>query len=113
MSWNGPGRWVMPTGWRKAIQRWWCTRSRCPTGVTISAWTEEDRTQRYVAEFPSYARILEYARSDIRDILFDLTVRDKDELVQWEVFSAVRVDDLYPDHTGIKLEDGDGLEGGV
>ena len=49
----------------------------------------------------------------IRDILFDLTVRDEDELVQWEVFSAVRVDDLYPDHTGIKLEDGDGLEGGV
>ena len=84
-----------------------------PHGRDDIGLDEEDRTQRYVAEFPSYARILEYARSDIRDILFDLTVRDEDELVQWEVFSAVRVDDLYPDHTGIKLEDGDGLEGGV
>ena len=84
-----------------------------PHGRDDIGLDEEDRTQRYVAEFPSYARILEYARSDIRDILFDLTVRDEDELVQWEVFSAVRVDDLYPDQTGIKLEDGDGLEGGV
>ena len=67
-----------------------------------------------------YARILEYARSDIDDILFDFTIRDAAELVQWEIFSAVRVDEAlsgapgleiwgpYADHTGIRLARGGG-----
>ena len=38
---------------------------------------------------------------------------DAAELVQWEIFSAVRVDNLYPDHTGIRLAAGDGLAGDV
>lgn len=84
-----------------------------PHGRDDIGLDEEDRTHRYVAEFPSYARILEYARSDIDDILFDFTIRDAAELVQWEIFSAVRVDDLYSDHTGIRLAAGDGLAGDV
>ena len=84
-----------------------------PHGRDDIGLDEEDRTHRYVAEFPSYARILEYARGDIDDILFDFTIRDAAELVQWEIFSAVRVDDLYPDHTGIRLAAGDGLAGDV
>lgn len=80
-----------------------------PHGRDDIGMDEDDRTLRYVAEFPSYARLLEYSRSDIEDILFDMTVRDENELVQWEVFSAVRVDDLYPEHTNIQMADGDQL----
>ena len=45
--------------------------------------------------------------------LLGLMLSGAAELVQWEIFSAVRVDDLYPDHTGIRLAAGDGLAGDV
>ena len=80
-----------------------------PHGRDDIGLDEDDRTQRYVAEFPSYARLLEYDRSDISNILFDLTVRDPDELIQWEVFSGVRVDSLYPEHMGVRFEFSDAI----
>ncbi len=81
-----------------------------PHGRDDIGMDEEDRTQRNVAEFPSYARILEYDRSDITGILFDLTVRDPNEIIQWEVFSGVRVKNLYPEHLGVDFDFGDSLE---
>ena len=81
-----------------------------PHGRDDIGLDEDDRSMRYVAEFPSHARILEYNRQDIGDIVFDVTVKDETDLIQWEVFSGVRVDDLYPDHTGITLQIGDHLE---
>ena len=81
-----------------------------PHGRDDIGLDEDDRTMRYVAEFPSYARILEYDRKDITDIVLDVTVKNDDDLIHWEVFSGVRVDDLYPDHTGITLALGDHLE---
>ena len=80
-----------------------------PHGRTDIGIDEEVPEERYVAEFPSYARILEYNRNDIKDILFDMTIRDKDEIIQWEVFSGVRVDSLYPKHMRVRMEDGDHL----
>ena len=65
-------------------------------------WDEHDRTVRHVSEFPSYARVLEYDRKD-NSILFDLSVRDTDEIMQWEIFGAVRAKSLYPESTGITL----------
>ena len=75
-----------------------------PHGRDDIGMDEDDRSLRYVSEFPSHARILEYNRKDIRDIVFDMTVRDEDDLIHWEVFSGVRVDCLYPKHSGIKLD---------
>ena len=80
-----------------------------PHGRDDIGMDEEDRSMRYVAEFPSYARILEYNRRDRNDILFDMTVRDKNEIIQWEVFSGVRVDSLYPDHMNVRWIEGDAL----
>ena len=82
------------------------------TGFT-PIWTgldEDDRSMRYVAEFPSHARVLEYNRQDIDDIIFDFTIRDENDIIQWEIFSGVRVDSLYPEHMGITMQSGDGLE---
>lgn len=69
---------------------------------------EEDRSKRYVSDFPSYARILEYDRQT-HDIVFDMTVRDENEIIHWEVFSGVRVVDLYPESSGTTIEFGDHL----
>ena len=82
-----------------------------PHGRDDIGMDQDDRSTRYVDEFPSYARILEYNRKDIHDIVFDMTVRDENELVQWEVFSGVRVGDLYPEHSGIRMDFGDRLVG--
>ena len=81
-----------------------------PHGRDDVGLDEDDRSMQYVAELPSHARILEYNRQDIRDILLDVTVKDENDLIQWEVFSGVRVDNLYPDHTGVALELSDSFE---
>ncbi len=75
-----------------------------PHGRDDIGMDEDDRSLRYVSEFPSHARILEYNRKDIGDIVFDMTVRDANDLIHWEVFSGVRVDSLYPEDSGIKLD---------
>ncbi|NQY60138.1 aryl-sulfate sulfotransferase [Cognatishimia sp.] len=71
---------------------------------------EEDRTVRYVADYPSYARILEYNRADIKDVIFDCYIRDEHEIIQWEAFSGVRVQSLYPASADVIWTDGDALE---
>ena len=81
-----------------------------PHGRQDIGMDEDDRTLRHVSEFPSYARILEYDRKDISNILFDMTVRDPNDLIHWEVFSGVRANNLYPDRMGVEFEFGDGLE---
>ncbi len=75
-----------------------------PHGRDDIGMDEDDRSQRYVSEFPSHARILECSRKDIGDIVFDMTVRDEDGLIHFEVFSGVRGDSLYPEDSGIKLD---------
>jgi hypothetical protein len=80
-----------------------------PHGRDDIGMDEENRLERYVSDFPSYARILEYDRAS-RELVFDITVRDENEIIHWEVFSAVRVADLYPEHSGATLTFGDHLE---
>ena len=80
-----------------------------PHGRDDIGMDEYDRTMRHVDDFPSYARVLEYDRAS-REIIFDMTVRDEDEIIHWEAFSGVRVDSLYPDDSGIIMRDGDHLE---
>lgn len=81
-----------------------------PHGRDDIGMDEDDRSLPYVAEMPSYARILEYNRKDIKDIVFDMTIKDETDLIQWEVFSGVRTDSLYPEHSGVVMEFGDHLE---
>ena len=56
--------------------------------------------------FPSYARILEYNRKNIHDLIFDCYIRDENEIIQWEVFSGVRVKNLYPENANVIWTDG-------
>lgn len=81
-----------------------------PHGIEGIGMDEDDRSIRFVNELASYARILEYDRDDIHNILFDAEIRDLNELVQWEAFSAVRVSDLYPASAGVVWTEGDALE---
>ncbi|MDE0524516.1 MAG: aryl-sulfate sulfotransferase [Boseongicola sp.] len=80
-----------------------------PHGRDDIGMDEDDRSLRYVSEFPFHARSLEYNRKDIRDIVFDMTVRDENDLIHWEVFSGMRVDSLHPKGSGIKLDLRDAL----
>lgn len=79
-----------------------------PHGLEGIGLDEDDRTRRFVAEYPSYARIVEMDRKT-RDIVFDAYVRDPDEIIQWEAFSAVRAHSLYPGPMGVTWHDGDAL----
>ena len=81
-----------------------------PHGIEGIGMDEDYRSIRFVNELASYARILEYDRDDIHNILFDAEIRDLNELVQWEAFSAVRVSDLYPASAGVVWTEGDALE---
>ena len=81
-----------------------------PKGRTDIGWDEQDRTVRHVSEFPSFARIIEYDRSRQSDIVFDVSIKDEDDLFQWEVFGGLRSPSLYPESSGILMSDiaGDG-----
>ena len=81
-----------------------------PHGIEGIGMDEDHRSIRFVNELASYARILEYDRDDINNILFDAEIHDLNELVQWEAFSAVRVSDLYPASAGVVWTEGDALE---
>ena len=81
-----------------------------PHGREDIGLDEDDRTMRYVSDFPSHARILEYNRADNQDIVFDCFIRDENEIIHWEAFSGVRVENLYPDGADIRWIDGDALE---
>lgn len=82
-----------------------------PHGREDIGMDESDRSVQHVDEFPSHARILEYSRTDLSDILFDVTVKDENDIIHWEVFSGVRVESLYPADSGILMEVEGGLDG--
>ena len=51
--------------------------------------------------------------SEVRDLVttyFKGVDEENLDLIQWEVFSGVRVDNLYRDHTGVALELSDSFE---
>ena len=81
-----------------------------PHGSDDIGMDEDDRSLRYVSEFPSHARILECNRKDIGDIVFDMTVLDENDLIHREVSFGVRVDCLHPEGSGIKPDVCDTLQ---
>ena len=77
-----------------------------PKGRDDIGWEEADRSVRHVSEFPSGARILEYDRKDIGNIVLDVSIQDPDDLIQWEVFNGFRKRSLYPENSGVTMIDG-------
>ena len=80
-----------------------------PRGRDDVGWEEAERSVRHVSEFPSGARVLEYDRQDIGNIVFDLSVQDPDDLIQGEVFNGFRRRSLYPEGCGVRMVEGDAL----
>jgi hypothetical protein len=57
-------------------------------------WNEWDRGSWIIADFPLWGRIREYSRNSARDIVFEIVVRDPDDIVGWEVYGGLRTQDL-------------------
>lgn len=64
--------------------------------VTYSdfTWHEWDRSSWHMSDFPYWGRIREYRRNDNRDIVFEVVVKDPDDLIGWEVYGGLRTSDL-------------------
>ena len=59
---------------------------------------------------PSYARLLEYSRSDIEDILFDMAVRDEKRIgAVGSLFQRFEWTTSILNITNIQMADGDQL----
>ncbi len=56
-----------------------------------------------VSQFPHGARIREYTRTTPAEVLFEVFVRDPDEVIQWEVYGGLRAPSLYA--PGVSVSD--------
>ena len=64
--------------------------------VTIAdlTWDEWDRSSWHISDFAQWGRIREYRRNSDRDVVFEIAVRDPDDLVGWEVYGGLRTPDF-------------------
>ena len=51
-----------------------------------ASWTSED--------FPLWSRIRQYRRNSSRDVVFEIVVRDPDDIIGWEVYGGVHIPDF-------------------
>ena len=58
-------------------------------------WDEWDRTRLHPNDFPYSVRIREVTRQSPPEVLWELDLRDPDDLMSWEVFGAVHVTSLW------------------
>ncbi|MBW1790225.1 MAG: aryl-sulfate sulfotransferase [Deltaproteobacteria bacterium] len=57
-------------------------------------WEQWDRNCWNISDFALWGRIREYRRNSNRDVVFEIVVRDPDDLVGWEVYGGLRTPDL-------------------
>ena len=58
------------------------------------SWHEWDRNSWHMSDFAQWGRIRQYRRNSARDIVFEIVVRDPDDLVGWEVYGGLHTPDL-------------------
>lgn len=58
---------------------------------------ENDPGKDYIGFFPgSGPRVQEFTRTTPTEVLYDVRMRDPDDLIEWNVFGGQRIPDLYP-----------------
>ena len=64
--------------------------------VTTSdfTWKEWNRDSWTMSDFPYWGRIREYKRTGRQDVVFEVVVKDPDDLVGWEVYGGLRTPEL-------------------
>ena len=64
-------------------------------GITWDPW---DMSKRHQSELPRGAKVREYTRESVPEIVWSLHFKDDDEVLQWEVFGGLRTPSLYYHH---------------
>ena len=56
---------------------------------------EFDYSKRHIIDVFSWARVREYGGRDSDDVVFEVQVRDKTEVLQWQIFGGFRTPSIY------------------
>lgn len=71
--------------------------SLCDYRGQAQTWDPWDFSKRQVFDVIHWSRIREYRRDGSgTEVVFDVEIRDPDEVLQWEVFGGFRTPSLYP-----------------
>jgi len=60
---------------------------------------EFDYSKRHIVDVVSWARVREYGSRDADDVVFEVEVRDKTEILQWQIFGGFRTPSMYHEPT--------------
>jgi arylsulfate sulfotransferase len=63
-------------------------------GLTYDEW---NRANLHPDDMPTWARIREYSRTDPPEVLWEVQLRDPNDVVQWQVYGGLRTPRLQPD----------------
>jgi hypothetical protein len=85
--------WRLPTTDNILVIYPMCLRNR--PGMS---WNDNSGLPSPEDQAPNASRIREYRRTSAREIVFEVTVRDPNDLVQWELYGGQRIESLYPQH---------------
>ncbi|MFM9972588.1 MAG: aryl-sulfate sulfotransferase [Burkholderiales bacterium] len=63
-------------------------------GLTYDEW---NRANLHPDDMPTWARIREYTRCEPPEVLWEVQIRDPNDVVQWQVYGGLRVASLQPE----------------
>ena len=62
--------------------------------LTDLTWDEWERSTWHPADFAAWGRVRQYKRNSDRDIVFEVVIKDPDDLVSWEAYGGLHTPDL-------------------
>ncbi len=60
-------------------------------------WRLGPRESWHVTDFPAWARVREHKRNAGRDVVYEVHLLDRNDVINWQVFGGLRAASLYPD----------------
>ncbi|MDP6174054.1 MAG: aryl-sulfate sulfotransferase, partial [Rhodospirillales bacterium] len=60
-------------------------------------WRLGPRDSWHVTDFPAWARVREHKRTDQREVVYEVHLKDRNDVINWQVFGGLRAASLYPE----------------
>jgi len=86
----GDAHWLPKTG------NIFVVNSICDYGVKGLTQNEFDYTRRHLGDMIHWSRIREYSGRDNQEVVFEIEIRDPNDILQWQTFGGFRTPSLYP-----------------
>ena len=67
-------------------------------------WRLGPRESWHPTDFPNWVRVREYGGENNAEVVFELNLLDKNEIINWQAFGGLRVASFYPPDVEMRFE---------